>query len=49
MKHAKTARVVLGVVFAGLLVTPLLIKKLSATHTAASKRTLDVSDSIARH
>lgn len=48
MKQAKTARVVLGIIFLGLLVTPILIRRVSSKH-ASIKTALDANTSVARH
>ncbi len=48
MKQAGTARMLLAVFFAGLLATPILIRRFGARHSAA-KTTLDASASLARH
>ncbi len=48
MKQAKTARVVLGIIFLGLLVTPIIIRRVSSKH-ASIKTALDANTSVARH
>ncbi len=49
MKDRKAARVVLSIIFVGLLATPLVIRKVSASREAVAKTGLDAKDSIARH
>ncbi len=49
MKQARTARVVLGMFFVGLLVTPILIRRASSKRAAFTGSNLDASSSIARH
>jgi hypothetical protein len=49
MKERKTARVVLSIIFLGLVATPLVIRKVSASRAALAKTGLDAKDSIARH
>ena len=49
MKNRRAARLALTAVFAGLLVTPIAIRKVSARRNAAAKTTLDAQDAIARH
>ena len=49
MKQAGAARVVVGIIFLGLLATPIVIRQISKRHEAVAKTTLDASASIARH
>ena len=49
MKQARTARVVLGMFFLGLLVTPILIRRAASKRAAFTGFNLDASSSIARH
>lgn len=49
MKQARAARVVLGVFFAILLVTPILIKRAASRHSSFTNTTLDVNASVRRH
>lgn len=49
MKQSGAARVVLGIIFLGLLVTPIIIRRASAKRTAATTGALDATASIARH
>ena len=44
----RIARVILGIIFAGLLVTPLVLKRLSALRTA-ERSSADVKTTLARH
>ena len=49
MKRVPIARVLLIIFFAGLLLTPLVVKRLSSERKASAKTTLDTSAALARH
>lgn len=49
MKRVPIARVLLIIFFAGLLLTPIVVKRLSSERKASAKTTLDTSAALARH
>lgn len=49
MKQAGATRIVLGLFFVGLLITPILIRKASSKRSASTRTTLDADSSVARH
>jgi hypothetical protein len=49
MKRVPIARVLLIIFFAGLLLTPVVVKRLSSERKASAKTTLDISAALARH
>lgn len=49
MKRKPVLQVVLTVIFICLLATPLVVKRISAKHAAASKAEFDTKESLARH
>ncbi len=49
MKGSSAARVALSIVFLGLLLTPIAVRRISARRAAVAKTALGASDSIARH
>ena len=48
MKQGIVARIILAIVFAGLVISPLLIKRFAARHDE-SKTKLDLQTALARH
>src|ERR1700744_3725704 len=49
MKRVPIARIVLSIFFVGLLLTPIVVKKVSSARKASSKTTLDMSAALVRH
>src|SRR5271170_2175212 len=49
MKRVPIARIVLSVFFAGLLLTPIVVKRLSSERKASAATTLDIASAVARH
>src|SRR5215470_17196278 len=49
MKRVPIARILLFIFFGGLLLTPIVMKRLSSERKASAKTALDVSSALARH
>src|SRR5271156_4898807 len=49
MKRVPIARIVLIIFFAGLLLTPIVVKRLSSERKASAGTTLDIASAVARH
>src|SRR5271170_2618474 len=49
MKRVPIARIVLSVFFAGLLLTPIVVKRLSSERKASAATTLDIASAVAHH
>src|SRR5271155_4058118 len=49
MKRVPIARIVLSVFFAALLLTPIVVKRLSSERKASAATTLDIASAVARH
>ncbi len=49
MKRVPIARIVLIIFFAGLLLTPIVVKRMSSERKASAATTLDIASAVARH
>ncbi len=49
MKRASLTRILLSIFFVGLLITPIVARRIAAIHDASSKRALDVQAALAHH